>query len=194
MNISKINISESQKKIIIITCVGFFVFLLLWIFLYLPASKEIRNLKSELVLTEQKIQGIEAFLVGAQNRDEAIRLLKKSQQYLSNRFPQKEEESLKLIPEFARKNKIEVISLNPGSKMEFLDESGKQLIIDGRKAFYLPITMEMDCFYKDLVKYLLELKSDLPTFVSVISLNVKKEDQLTGRVRASVELNLYLLI
>lgn len=194
MNTSKLKISENQKKIIIISGIGVLVFLLLWIFLYLPASKEINNLKSELGSTEQQIQGIEAFLSGTRNRDEAVRLLKEQQQYLSNRFPQKEEESLKLIPEFARKNNIEVISLDPGTKSEFLDESGKQLIIDGKIAYYLPITMEMSCSYRDLVKYLLELKNNLPAFVSVINLNVKKSDQVSGRVRASVEFNLYLLI
>ena len=194
MNTSKINISENQKKIIILSGIGVMVFLLFWIFLYLPASNEINNLKSELTSTEQQIQGIEAFLSGTRNRDEAVRLLKEQQQYLSNRFPQKEEESLKLIPEFARKNNIEVISLDPGTKSEFLDESGKQLIIDGKVVYYLPITMEMGCFYKDLVKYLLELKNNLPSFVSVINLNVKKTDQVSGRVRANVEFNLYLLI
>ena len=151
-------------------------------------------LKGELISTEQQIQGIEMLLSGAQSRDEAIRLLKQKQQYLNNRFPQKEEDSLRFIPEFARKSNIEVISLQPGSKTEFLDESGKQQVIDGRVANYLPITMEVSCFYKDLVMYLLELKDNLPAFVSVISLNVKKDNQLSGRVRASVLFNLYLLI
>lgn len=194
MKIAKLNISENQKKIIIISSVLFFVFLSLWRFFYLPASKEIRNLKSELILTDQQIQGIETFLSGSQSRDEAIRLLKQKQQYLINRFPQKEEESLKLIPEFARKNNITVISLQPSSKIEFLDELGKQLIVDGKTAYYLPINMEVECFYKDLVKYLIELKYNLPAFVSVINLNVQKNDQLTGKVRARVEFNLYLLI
>lgn len=191
---SKVAITENQKKIIIISCAGFLVFLLLWIFLYLPAAKEIRKLKGELASVQQQINVIESFLSGSQNRDQALRLLKEKQQYLSNRFPQKEEGSLKLIPEFARQNKIQVISLAPGAKTEFLDKSGKQLIIDGKTAYYLPITMEMNGFYKDLVRYLLELKNNLPAFASVISLSVKKIDQSSGKVRANVEFNLYLLI
>lgn len=190
----KIAITENQKKIIIISCAGSLVFLLLWIFLYLPAAREIRKLKGELALVQQQINVIESFLSGSQNRDQALRLLKEKQQYLSYRFPQKEEESLKLIPEFARQNKIEVISLRPGAKTEFQDKSGKQLVIDGQKAYYLPITMEMNGFYKDLARYLLELKNNLPAFASVINLNVKKIDQSSGRVRASVGFNLYLLI
>lgn len=194
MNIPKINITENQKKIIILGCIFFSGFLSLWIFVYLPASKEIRNLKSELALTERQIQEIELLLSGSENRDEAIRQLKQRQQYLSNRFPSREEESLRIITEFARKNNIEVISLQPGSKAEFLDEAGKQMVIDGKIANYLPIMMELRCFYKDLVKYLLELKNNLPAFVSVASLNIKKDNPLTGLLRVSVNFNLYLLI
>lgn len=194
MNLSKIDITQDQKKIIIMSFVVLFVFLLLGVFLYLPSFTQIKNLKNEVVSTEQQIQAIETLLVGPQGRDEAIRLLKKKQQYLSTRFPQKEEESLRFIPEIARKMNIEFISLYPGSKTEFLDESGKQVVIEGKLVNYLPITMEVSCYYKDLVKYLLDLKDKLPAFINVISLNVQKESQLTGKVRANLEFNLYLLI
>lgn len=194
MNIPKINITQNQKKIIILGGVIFFAFLLLWIFVYLPAGKEIRNLKSQLLSTEQQIQGIEVYLSGSENRDEAIRALEQKQQYLSSRFPSKEEESLRIITELARKNNIEVVSLQPDSKVEFSDASGKQLVIDGKTANYLPVALEVSCFYKDLVKYLSDLKSNLPAFASVNSLNIKKDGQLTGKVRVSVNFNLYLLI
>lgn len=194
MNIAKIKLTADQKKIIIFSGAGFLVFLLLWIFLYLPANKEIKNLKSELISTDSQIQGIEAFLSGAQNRDEAMRQLKQREQHLSNSFPQKEEESLRIVTESARKNNINVVSLQPGSKTEFLDASGKQVAIEGKIANYLPVTMEVVCFYKDLVRYLSDLKSNLPVFVSVDSLNVKKESSLGGKVRVNVSFNLYLLI
>lgn len=194
MNLLKIDITPDQKKIIIISCVVLFVFLLLWVFLYLPSLSQIKNLKNEFVSTQKQIQAIETLLVGPQGRDEAIRLLKQKQQYLTSGFPQKEDQSLRFIPEIARKMNIQVISLNPGSKTEFLDESGRQVIIEGKAASYLPISMEVSCYYKDLVKYLLDLKSNLPAFISVMNLNVQKENQLSGKVRANLEFNLYLLI
>lgn len=194
MNIPKIDITQDQKKVIIISAIVVFVFLLFFFIFYLPASKKISNLKIELNSTQSQIQGIEMLLSGSGSRDEAIRLLKEKQGYLINKFPQKEEESLRLIPEYARKMNIEVISLQPGLKTEFLDEADKKVIIEGKVASYLPITIEVSCFYKDLVKYLLELKSKLPAFVSVISLNVKKDRVSIGKVRAIIELNLYLLI
>lgn len=193
MNLSKIDITQDQKKIIIMSCAVLSVFLLLWVFLYLPSLRQIKNLKHEFVSTQQQIQAIETLLAGPQGRDEAIRLLKKKQQDLSARFPPKEEESIRFIPEIARKMNIQVISLNPGSKTGFLDESGRQVIIEGKSASYLPISMEVSCYYKDLVKYLLDLKSNLPAFISVINLNVQKENQLSGKVRANLQFNLYLL-
>ena len=173
---------------------GLFVFLLLWVFLYFPSSKEIASIQNELISTEQQIQGIEILLSGSQSRDEAIRILKTRQLYLSNKFPHAEEDSLRIIPEVARKMNIGVISLQPGLRVEFLDELGKQVIIDGKTANYLPITLEVVCFYKDMVSYLTELKNILPAFISVVNLNVKKDDQLNGKVRSTIGLNLYLLI
>jgi len=173
---------------------GLFVFLLLWVFLYFPSSKEISGLKNELTSMDQQIQGIEILLSGSQNRDEAIRILKQRQIYLSNKFPRQEEDSLRIIPELARKMNIEVVSLQPGLRAEFLDENGKQVIIDGKTANYLPITMEVVCFYKDMVSYLTELKNILPAFISVVNFNVRKDDQLNGKVRSTIGFNLYLLI
>lgn len=194
MDLPKIEITQNQKNIIIISAVLLFVLLLLWVFLYFPGSKEIAGLKIELALTQQQIKSIEELLSGSQSRDEAIRVLKQRQLYLSNKFPQQEEESLRLIPEVARKMNISVVSLRPGSRGEFLDQSGRQVVIDGKTASYLPITMEVVCFYKDMVSYLAELKNVLPAFISVVSLNVVKDNQLNGRVRSTIGFNLYLLI
>jgi Tfp pilus assembly protein PilO len=194
MNLLKIEMTQSQKNIIVISAAALFVLLLLWVFLYLPGSKEITSLKNELSSTQQQIQGIEALLSGSQSRDEAIRILKQRQLYLSNKFPRQEEESLRLIPEVARKMNISVVSLQPGLRSEFLDEAGRQVVIDGKTASYLPITMEVVCFYKDMVSYLTELKNSLPAFISVVSLNVVKDNQLNGKVRSTIGFNLYLLI
>ncbi|MDD5408915.1 MAG: hypothetical protein PHC71_02360 [Candidatus Omnitrophica bacterium] len=194
MKLLKIDISESQKNIIIMGAAVLFFFLLFWLFLYFPSSKEITGLKRELALTQQQIQGIEILLAGSRGRDEAIHLLKERQQYLNSRFPQKEEASLRIISEVARKMNIDVVSLQPGLRAEFLDESGKQVLIDGKAVCYLPITIEVVCFYKDLVSYLTELKNSLPAFVSVASLNVNKDNRFPGKVRANAGFNLYLLI
>lgn len=193
MDLPKIDLTGNQKKIVIVSLSVLFIFLLFWVFLFLPASKQITTLKNELNSTGKQIQGIEILLAGSQSRDEAIRLLKQKQQYLSNKFPQKEEESLRLIPEIARKMNIIVISVQPGSKTELLNEAGKQIVIENKAVNYLLITLEVNCYFKDLVKYLLELKATLPAFTSVNSLEIKKEDPLTGKIRANIELNLYLL-
>jgi len=194
MNLPKIDITRNQKNIIIMSAAALFVFLLFWIFLYFPSSREIASLKNELISMQQQIQGIEIFLSGSQSRDEAIRALKARQLYLSNKFPQGEEESLRFIPEIARKMNIDVISIRPGLRTEFLDEAGKQVIIDGKTASYLPITMEVTCFYKDMVAYLTKLKSLLPAFISVVNLDVRKEERLNGKINSTIGFNLYLLV
>ena len=193
MNLSRINLTGNQKKIVVISLAVLFIFLFFLVFLFFPASKEISILKNELISTDEQIEGIEILLAGSQSRDEAIRLLKQKQQYLSDKFPQKEEESLRLIPEIARKININVISVQPGAKTELLDELGKQIVLENKAANYLPITLELSCYFKDLVRYVLELKATLPAFTSVNSLEIKKEGQLGGKIRANIEFNLYFL-
>jgi len=193
MNLPKINITKDQKRIIIISSAGLFVFLFLWVLLYFPSLKKIKSLKSQFISTQQQIQAIEKLLAGPKGRDEALVLLRERQQYLNTKFPQKEEEALRFIPELARKLNIEVISLYPGLKTEFL-ESGSRVLIDGKMLNYMPITMEVRCYYKDLVKYLSDLEESLPAFITVVSLNLQKENQVIGKIRANLELNLYLLI
>jgi hypothetical protein len=188
------DLTVNHKKIFILSFMALFILLFSWLILYLPGEKRISILKQELIATQQQIRTIEMLLAGSPNKDEAIRLLKLKQQYLNNKFPREEAESLRLIPEFARKGNIEVISLQSGLKTELRDESGKQKIIENRIVNYLPITMEVRCFYKDLVKYLQEIESQLPAFIRVISLAVSKDSQFTGKVWARIELNLYLLI
>lgn len=193
MNLSKIDLTDSQKKIVIISGSVLFIFFLFLVFLFLPASKQIRELKNELISTQMQIKGIEMLLAGAQGRDEAIRLLKEKQQYLNRKFPQKEEESIRLIPEMARKMNINVISVQPGLKTVFLDAAGKQVMIENKVVYYLPIALEASCYFKDLVKYIFELKANFPACISIDSLDIERESQLMGKNRVNVEFNMYLL-
>ncbi|MFH1190691.1 MAG: hypothetical protein V1670_00635 [Candidatus Omnitrophota bacterium] len=193
MHLPKIDLTNNQKKIVIISASVLLIFFLFLVCLFMPASKQMRALKNELISTQQQIKSIEMLLAGAQSRDEAIRLLKEKQRYLCNKFPQKEEESIRLIPEMARKMNINVISVQPGSKTVFLDAAGKQVMIENKVVYYLPIALEASCYFKDLVRYIFELKATLPACVSINSLEINKENQLSGKNRVNVEFNMYLL-
>lgn len=193
ISLPKIDVTQNQKKIIIAGASGLFILLFFWIFFFMPANRQISLLKSELISTQQQIQAIEILLSGAQGRDEAIRLLKERQQYLSNKFPQKEEESLRLITDVARKMNITVISLQPGARIELLDAAGKQMVIEGKVVKYLPISLEVSCYFRELVKYALELKLSLPAFTSVNRLDISKEGQVNGKILANLEFDLFLL-
>jgi len=193
MNLPKIDLTDNQKKIILISLSVIFIFFIFWVFIYFPASNEIITLKNELTLTERQIQGIELLVAGSQSRDQAIRQLQEKKLYLTNKFPLKEEESLRLIPEIARKMNITVISLQPGSKTGLLDTADKQILIENKVVSYLPISLEISCYFKDLVKYALELKTVLPAFISINSLEIRKENQLSGKIRVNIEFDLYLL-
>ncbi len=188
------NLSPSQKKIIIISLIVIAVFLIFWLFIYSPTKCSVQRYKRELISQESQIKEIEAVIGEAKTMDEGIRLLKARYQGLNNKFPQKEEDSLRMFSDIAKKLNIEIISIRPQPKREFLDEDNQKVEIEGATCLTVLVTIEMDCFYKDLVKYIQALKeaSGL-AFVTLEKLQITKDKSGTPKLNIVLDLSLYLL-
>lgn len=188
------NLSPSQKKIVIISLIVIAVFLIFWLFIYLPTKFTVQRYKSELISVESQIKEIEAVIGEAKTRDEGIRLLKARYQELNNKFPQGEEDSLRMLSDFAKKLNIELISIRPQPKREFLDGNNQKVEIEGMTCLIIFVSIEMKCFYKDLVKYIQTLKeSSGLTFVTFEKLRISKDKSGTPKLNITLDLNLYLL-
>lgn len=188
------NLSPSQKKIIVISLIVISVFLTFWLFIYLPSKNTVRRIRSELINVETQIKEIEALIGEAKSIDEGIRLLKAKSQELNNKFPQREEDSLKMFSDMAKKLNIELISIRPQPKKEFLDADDRKVEIGGGTCLTILVSMEMKCFYKDLVKYLQALKesSDM-AFITFEKLQINKDKSGTPKLNITLDLKLYLL-
>lgn len=189
-----IKFSPSQKKITIIGLAILLAFLVFWLFIYLPSKNTVKRIKSELISADNEIGEIEAAISEAKTADEGIRLLKQRYQELNNKFPPGEEDSLRMLSDFAKKLNIEITSIKPGgSKRPFLDEDNKNVEIEGKTCQIVSVSIEMSCLYKDLVEYLQTLKESLPAFMSIEKLKISKDKLLTKKLNITLDLNLYLL-
>jgi len=189
----KTSLSRNQKKIFIISSVAGSLFILAVLLFYLPALKNISNLKRDLTDAQRQIQEINAMIGTAKTMGEGIIALKEKADFLNKKFPDKEEGSIRLLSEYARKLGIELVSISPGNKTGILNDSGKQITIEGRIYQKLPIYLELDCSYKDLLLYLEALREQLPAFISIESLEISKDTGATVKVKAAINLELYLL-
>lgn len=188
-----IDITQSQRKILIGIALGLLAFLIVWATFYRPMHNKVRVLKSEVVDAEQLVRQIEANIGTSVFQEEGFRQIKEKFDLLKKRFPSKEEDGIKTIYALARKIDIEVISLQPASKENCADESGHPVSVDGRVCTKVPLLVEIKGAYKDVIRFLEGLEDSSSLFASVESVKVGKGEAGTAKVLVSLTLNLYLL-
>ena len=186
-------ISYQQKKILLIATIVVFAFGIFWFALYAPVQSSVKRLKVELRDTEEKILAIEMILNNAQNMDEGIRLLKEESLRMQKMFPSKEQESLKILSDLARKNNVAVISMQPGSKVLLMDKNDQKIEAETNGCYKEPISLNIRCDYKSLVTYLESLKESLPALHSVQKLKIEGVPLGFGKLDVVLDINLYLL-
>lgn len=187
------NISPPQKKIIIISIIVLLVFLVFWFFIYLPSKNTVARIKSELISVESQVRKIETIIGKTKSMDESMQLLIERYRALDDRFPLKEEESIRMLSRLSHKLNIELVSIKPQPKAAFLDDNRKEVEIDGRICQRVFVAMKINCSYKDLVKYIESLKQTLPAFITIEKLRVKKDGTGTRGLNVTLDINLYLL-
>jgi len=189
-----IKIIKSQKKIVIAALAVLVTFLLFLLFVYLPSKNTVKVIKRELIDTERQIKEIEGRLSGKDKLSYInIESLKTKSSQLTNKFPSKEEESIKMLYEFARKLNIEIVSIKPQPKAVFSIEDNKEINSDGKTLQAAYVFLQMKCLYKDLVAYLEAIEKNLPAFMSVEKIRISKDNFEVLRLNIELYLNLYLL-
>lgn len=189
-----IKIIKSQKKIVIAALVVLATFLCFLVFVYLPSKNTVKAIKKELAGIERQIREIEGRINGEDKLSYVnIEALKNKASRLTNKFPSKEEESIKMLYDFARKSNIEIISLKPQPKTTFFSADNKEVSSDGKVLQTSYVFLQMKCLYKDLADYLTNLEKDLPAFMSVEKISISKDNYEVLRLNVELYLNLYLL-
>ena len=160
-------------------------------FIYLPRTAAIVRLKAELRTLEKRIQSFER-MGGEIKLGMEQNLLKYDSSLPGSKFPAREAQSVQMLSEYARKQKMDIVSLKIQPKVVYLD--GRQLSVRlNRTCYALPVAMEITGHYENLVKYLELVKTYLPAYVTIEKLTIKTEEPQPGPLKIQLEINVYLL-
>jgi len=181
-------ISSAQKKIIIIGILITAVFIAAWFFMYLPSKNKIEQLKGELDEINNQIEQIESMVAKNKTIGEGIQLLKERYRQLSDRFPEKEEKALTVLFDLASKADIDIASVRSQVK----GPCKPVVSIEGKSCQQLPVSLQINGSYRNLVAYIELLKKSLPAYVTFGKLVVKRGSQASA-LSISLDIRIYLL-
>ncbi|MFA5090844.1 MAG: hypothetical protein WC510_07490 [Candidatus Omnitrophota bacterium] len=190
----KIHIKDiplSQRKIILIAVIAVAVFLFFLLAVYTPVKRHVSALKKEAHALENQANRVRLILDNAKTADAGVRLLEDRYRKLNSKFSGRSSDSLKIIFDLAKRMNIEVVSLNTQLKTEFFDADNLRIEIEGRACQVNLVSIEMKCFYRDLVKYIEILNKTLPSFVMIEKIKITKENPKNTRLYVKIDLNLY---
>jgi len=184
--------TKTQKTIIIVTAAVSGLFILAVIFFYLPIKDQLRTVKQSLLQIENEISQIEKLTDKDSRLDIGIEGLQQKLFLLRDKFPEKENQTIKNISDLARRMDISVNSIAPRAKTVYLNE--KLVNMDNKKVYNILVTLSMRCSYQSLVNYLEHLRKNMATAVSVESLMIKDDLNDTKKLSVNLDLNVYLLL
>jgi hypothetical protein len=187
------NLSLAQKKMILTAIIIVIVSLLFFLFVYYPARKTVKFISQEIFEVNSQIQDIEAIVAKSKTRQEGIRLLEQKYKEINAKFPREEDETLKNFADLALASNMEIISIRPEAKTHLLDEKKQPVEIEGKACQKVFVSIELEGGYLNLIKYLENLKSNLPVFINIEKLRVLKAGAETKKDSVTLEVSFYLL-
>ena len=188
------NKMDSFKKKIIVVCVMSIVFLITWSLMYLPARMAINKLKQNLNDVDLQIKQIETVVDQGKNVDQITQSLEEHFTQLDSKLPEREEASLGILSDLARKQNIVIVSTRSQPKTLFMGKDNQQIAIENRICYKFSVALEMKGSYQDLLKYIETLQSSLPSLIVVDRLQISKDPSGTPILNVNMDLNLYLLL
>jgi Tfp pilus assembly protein PilO len=187
-------INQREKNIVVITGVCVLVIFLFWVFVYLPADKRLRVLKTDLKNVKDEVSQIQAR--GGKNGRDMITMVESLQKDFKSamlKFPKGEEETLKLLSQEANKLGMEIVSIKQGSKRPFLDSSNNLVFCESEQCFEIPIAVEMRGLYRSVGEFLNVLREGFPAFIKTEEIRIGKDEMISPKRRINLELRLYIL-
>jgi len=183
-----------QKKVVTIAAVFSAAFLVFLSIMYIPGRNKINALKVELAEVHSKIRKIESLIDEGVSINEGVAAMSQRYQELSRKFPQKEEESLVVLSNVAKELGVEVVSIRAQPKMVYLDKDSQEIEIDDSICHKVSVTMQLKGRYKDIVRYLEKVKSDMSAFSTIDSMSIVKYAIGEATLNIKADFTIYLLI
>jgi hypothetical protein len=170
------------------------VFLIFWFLVYSPKKNSILFLSSQASSLEGQTRRIEKIISTTKTIEGSAGILRKRIQELNEKFSQvSEEASLKMLSDFAQSLNLKVLSMNAHQKKAFLDENNnKEVAVKGRACQVLPVSIGLEGYYVNFVKYLEVLDKNLPVFWIIQGIKINRESPNSALLNIILDVNLYL--
>lgn len=190
-----IRFEMKDKKDIFIAGIIFLILILLFQFIYLPKSNEVKALAAEYKRIKKDIDELYHFVGGAENMHDKIINIRKGLVSLEEVFPGEKDVSgiIRGLNEKAIHFKINVISLKPKNFEIAKDNEGKELKIAGYYCKEMPLTLSVESRYHALGRFLMDLETDKSPLISIEKVEIKKDEDMAPRVKGEIELTTYIL-
>jgi|GEM_PF-4847787 len=186
----KTTISLTQQKILLASGLILLGVIVVWFGLYRPMYNRAFVLKAKLANLERQIHDIEAVTVAFVDKEVGIKELEKRSQALDAQFLSDEEAGYKIISGLAKKQGVEIVSLQPEPKVDYMDAGGQRLAADNKLSSKVPVTVELKGSYKDVVAFVDALEHSSELFVTFDGIKITKSD---FKVLAVLNITFYLL-
>ena len=196
MNIPKIEFKQfsvRQIKIIIVAVAIVVTFIIIWMYIYIPVKSDFKKISKELVTVNERIRKVEGYIPQGETTQEQIAKLKEDFDLLSQKVPEEEGESLKMLMDFIRALNIQVDSTKSSNRKLLLDERNAKMVIDNKSVEMLLISIKLRSTYKQLVELIAMLRKSIPAYMSVQRLVIDASKDGSDKLDATLDLNLYLL-
>lgn len=187
-------IRQHEKRVLIITAVCISAITIFWAFISFPAGKKLRMLRTELNSVKQEIADIES-RAGKKVKDiaELVDPIQKAFNAIIQKFPNGEEDSLKLLSSTATRLGIEINYMRPQQKSAYVNSQGNPAFIDGKQCFCIPISIEMMGLYKNIGEYMRWLRKSSPSLIKITDIVIKRDESRMPQLKVNIEAVIYVL-
>ena len=180
-----LEVTKTQKKIIIISLGGLLLFLLAWFFIYSPQNKMVNSIEHKLASTEANIAEIISITEG-RDLAETVKDLRMKLNNLSKQLPSRDETVIEALTIAARDLGIEVQNIS------FSDRQPSEWKVSGLKIEEVPISMRLVCEYMNLGQFLNLLRTDFPILIRIEKVDISGQEGKPNQANVVLEVIAYL--
>ncbi|MEK6733470.1 MAG: type 4a pilus biogenesis protein PilO [Candidatus Omnitrophota bacterium] len=164
-------------------------------FMYFPKIGQARELSLEYRKIRTEINELYNFIGGEEKLKDSMIIMRNHVAELEQAFPSEKEASntIKQLNEKAVKFKVNVISMKPGDLINYTDVHGSQLKILDQPCKSMPINLSLEARYQSIGDFLEKIELDKKPLISVMRIEMRKDQNLSPKIKAEVGLNACIL-
>jgi Tfp pilus assembly protein PilO len=164
------------------------------LFIHLPKSKSVAELKSHIKNIEQQIAATEAMLGDIKKLGQILVGMQKELSTFEARIPDRENISSVLaeLLGLAKACSIEVVSIKPEEPAPFLDNNKETISLDKKPLKNIVVRLKLQGPYKSIADYIRNIQESLNILATIDEVTITKDKKIMPKLNAEIVLNVYI--